>query len=151
MDAMKITRSAWRFLAMVAVFLWSAVPLSYSEDGATASSHQRLTSVVNLSGESSANAVIRNDGVIEFQANELIDSVAKKMVSNGTLPPDSTLARKNSQVWKGPEGMSLDALVKDATKITQEHFGVPLNPTLGAGLGTGVTAAKKNPHHGGKG
>lgn len=146
---MKMTRSTWTVLVIVAVCFFSFTFPSYSADETAASSRQKFISVVNLAEESSANAVIQNNGVIEFQGNELVNSVAGKMAANGTLPPGSTLAlpkdgrnmasdaqmtsmpldlvEKDLQAGTNSKGIELDALIGNATNIARNTLGVPMS------------------------
>ena len=160
-ETMKIDWPTWGFLAMVAAVSFCLTPLSYSEDDTNLSSHQKFVSVVNLQEESSANAVIQNNGVVEFRGNELVDSVAKKMAANGTLAPGSTLAlskdgkdmtsntlpmalvEKDLQTGTPSKGIELDALIGNATNIARTTtIGVPLSGMTQGGsmpMGTGAS------------
>lgn len=145
---MKINRSVFNRLMVAVAFLCFVTPLAYAEDEAQLSSRQMFASIVNLNGESSANMVAQNNGAIEFQGNELVNSVAQTMASHGTLPLDSTLAmpkniadmtngalkaatpmalvEKDLQVATTSGGMALDAIMKDATLIARAPIGIPL-------------------------
>ena len=144
---MKITRVAWSVLAIIVGFSFGITSLSFAEEQTPGPSHQQLASVLNLQGESSAAAVIQNNGVIEFQGNALVDSVTKAMAASGMLQPDSTLAipreltnsvqetatplalvEKDLQASTTSGGLALDALMNNASTLAREPMGVPLNP-----------------------
>ncbi len=172
-ETMKIAQRVRSFLGLVVVFSFWAIPLSYSADDASSSSHQQFLAIVNLEKENSANVVTHNDGVIEFKGNELVDSVAQQMSASGTLSPDSTLAlpkdsrnmaqdakiastplalvERDLQGWTNTEGVKFDELVGNATKIAQTPIVIPrtniapsINGNPGLELGTGASTGSTN-------
>ena len=159
---MKLSRRNSRLWATILVCGCCVIPLSYASDENPTPSRQQLVSVLNLEGESSAAAVIQNNGVIEFQGNALVDSVTKEMVASGTLLPGSALAgprdltigmKKASTPLALVEkdfqtadtvGLALDAIMADATKISRESTSSTLGnmPTTSNQLGSAVGTAE---------
>jgi hypothetical protein len=164
---MRTDQRGLKFLAAVLLFSCCVIPLSHASDETQPPSRQQLVSVLNLEGESSAATVIQNNGVIEFQGNELVSSIAKTMATSGSLPLDSTLAspRNLTSGMQGAAiplalvekdlqaGINIDTLMADATKIArfQNLYGntIPTNSIIKASalritpIGTG--AAQMDP------